>query len=336
LGLSGKEFFVRDLVIDDQYGVVKSTATVQDAAKKMKELGVPDLVVVEEGTEKILGVIADFDIVQNVVAKGTDCTNAKVISTMYTIDPVNLDTPVSVAFTRMQNLRVNIVPVVQNGKLVGVASIQDCWSYIPDVIPDERGLIPVSNTRVAEFWFASIAAVTAFILGIVFPLAGVFGFFIADQADVMTLLGLADVRGGLLFFYLFEAHGTDFFVPILSLIEQGGVIWGAIIAISTLLLIFGIVGLLALIYTSFADTKNIRTGRMIRFFLPSIVVLLLVLEWIFFAIAFASASLPVVANVDPIGLTMSIIAMVLIIFAINRDYIFREKGLVESQEAEVK
>ena len=336
MGLSGKEFFVRDLVIDDQYGVVKSTATVQDAAKKMKELGVPDLVVVEEGTEKILGVIADFDIVQNVVAKGTDCTNAKVISTMYTIDPVNLDTPVSVAFTRMQNLRVNIVPVVQNGKLVGVASIQDCWSYIPDVIPDERGLIPVSNTRVAEFWFASIAAVTAFILGIVFPLAGVFGFFIADQADVMTLLGLADVRGGLLFFYLFEAHGTDFFVPILSLIEQGGVIWGAIIAISTLLLIFGIVGLLALIYTSFADTKNIRTGRMIRFFLPSIVVLLLVLEWIFFAIAFASASLPVVANVDPIGLTMSIIAMVLIIFAINRDYIFREKGLVESQEAEVK
>ena len=336
MGLSGKEFFVRDLVIDDQYGVVKSTATVQDAAKKMKELGVPDLVVVEEGTEKVLGVIADFDIVQNVVAKGTDCTNAKVISTMYTIDPVNLDTPVSVAFTRMQNLRVNIVPVVQNGKLVGVASIQDCWSYIPDVIPDERGLIPVSNTRVAEFWFASIAAVTAFILGIVFPLAGVFGFFIADQADVMTLLGLADVRGGLLFFYLFEAHGTDFFVPILSLIEQGGVIWGAIIAISTLLLIFGIVGLLALIYTSFADTKNIRTGRMIRFFLPSIVVLLLVLEWIFFAIAFASASLPVVANVDPIGLTMSIIAMVLIIFAINRDYIFREKGLVESQEAEVK
>ncbi|TFG11110.1 MAG: CBS domain-containing protein, partial [Promethearchaeota archaeon] len=283
-----------------------------------------------------LGVIADFDIVQNAVAEGTDCSNAKVISTMYTIDPVSLDTPVSVAFTRMQDVRVNGVPVVENGKLVGVASIQDCWSYIPDVIPDERGLIPVSNTRVAEFWFASIAAVTAFILGILFPLAGVFGFFIADQADIMTLLGLADVRGGLLFFYLFEAHGTDFFVPILSLIEQGGAIWGAIIAISTLLLIFGIVGLLALIYTSFADIKNIRTGRMIRFFLPSVIVLLLVLEWIFFALAFASASIPVVANVDPIGLTMSIIAMILIIIAINRDYIFREKGLVESQEAEVK
>lgn len=336
MGLSGKEYFVRDLVINDEYGVVKSTATVQDAAKKMKELGVPDLVVVEEGTDKVLGVIADFDIVQNVVAEGTDCSNAKVISTMYKIDPVKLDTPVSEAFTRMQNLRVNVVPVVEDGKLVGVCTIQDCWSYIPDVIPDERGLIPVSNTKVAEFWFASISAVTAFILGILLPLVGVFGFFIADQADVMTLLGLADVRGGLLNFFLFEAHGLDFFVPILSLIEQGGVIWAVVVAISTLLVIFGVIGLLALIYSSYADTKNIRTGRVVRILLPSMVVLLLVLEWIFFAIGFALASIPVVAGVDPIGLTMSIIAMVLFIVAINRDYIFKEKGLVESKEAEVK
>jgi hypothetical protein len=322
LGLSGKEYIVRDLVIDDQYGIIKSTATVQDAAKKMKQLGVPDLVVVEEGSEKVLGVIADFDIVQNAVAEGTDCSSASVISTMYTIDPVNL--------------RVNIVPVVEDGKLVGVASIQDCWSYIPDVIPDERGLIPVTNTKVAEFWFASIAAIVAFIFGILFPLAGVFGFYIANQADVMTLLGLADVRGGLLFFYLFEAHGTDFFVPILSLIQQGGAIWGVIVAISTLLLIFGIIGLFALIYTSFADTKNMHTGGLVRILLPSLVVILLVLEWIFFAIAFAVASLPVAVSVDPIGLTMSIIAMILILLAINRDYIFIEKGLAESKESEVK
>ncbi|MEJ2296569.1 MAG: hypothetical protein P8Y23_17620, partial [Candidatus Lokiarchaeota archaeon] len=248
----------------------------------------------------------------------------------------NLDTPVSLAFTRMQNLQVNVVPVVEDGKLVGVASIQDCWSYIPDVIPDEIGLIPVSNTRVAEFWFASIAAVAAFIFGILFPLAGIFGFFIADQADVMTLLGLADVRGGLLFFYLFEAHGTDFFVPILSLIQQGGAIWAVIVVISTLLLIFGIIGLLALVYSTYADTKNIHTGGLIRILLPSLVVILLILEWIFFAIAFAIASPPVAVSVDPIGLTMSIIAMILILLAINRDYIFVEKRLAESQESEVK
>ena len=41
LGLSKKEYFIKDLVIDDEYGVIDSNATIQEAAKKMKELGVP-------------------------------------------------------------------------------------------------------------------------------------------------------------------------------------------------------------------------------------------------------------------------------------------------------
>lgn len=81
MSLTKKEYYVRDLVIDDEYGVIESTATVQDAAKKMKELGVPDLVVIEG--EKILGVIADFDIIQNVVAKGSDSKIEKVIFYVY-------------------------------------------------------------------------------------------------------------------------------------------------------------------------------------------------------------------------------------------------------------
>jgi CBS domain-containing protein len=36
----------------------------------MKELGVPDLVVVEGEAKKVLGVIADFDIIQDVIAEG--------------------------------------------------------------------------------------------------------------------------------------------------------------------------------------------------------------------------------------------------------------------------
>jgi len=128
MGLSSKEYFVKDLVIDDEYGIIESNATVQEAAKKMKELGVPDLVVVETGTEKVLGAIADFDIIQNVVSEGKDVKSEKVISTMYKIEPVNLNSPVSEAFNRMRDLRVNVIPVVENGKLIGVCSIQDCWS----------------------------------------------------------------------------------------------------------------------------------------------------------------------------------------------------------------
>lgn len=126
-----KEYYVRDLVINDEYGIIDSKATIQDAAKKMKELGVPDLVVIKEEKQKVIGVIADFDIIQNVVAEGNDAKTEKVISTMYKISPVTLDTPVTEAFNRMRNLNVNVVPVVENEKLVGVCTIHDCWSYIP-------------------------------------------------------------------------------------------------------------------------------------------------------------------------------------------------------------
>ena len=40
LSLSKKEYFVKDLIIDDEYGVIDSKATIQEAAKKMKEIGV--------------------------------------------------------------------------------------------------------------------------------------------------------------------------------------------------------------------------------------------------------------------------------------------------------
>jgi len=335
MGLSGKDYYVKDLVIDDDYGIIDSKATIQEAAKKMKELGVPDLVVVEESTENVLGVIGDFDIVQNVVATGGDPKTEKVIAAMYKITPVTLETPVVEAFARMRDLDVNIVPVIENGILKGVCTIQDCWSYIPDENIDDIGLIPVANTRVAEFWFASVCSIIAFIFGIILPLVGMFGFFKADQAAIMSLLGLADVRGGVLTFYLFEAHGPDFFVPIINLFSRAGVIWLLIVIVSVLLLVFGFIGLFALIYTSFADARNLRTSRIIRYVAPGLLILFMALLWILFAIGFAVATPPVLASLDGVGLIMSILSMILILAALNRDYIFRQKEIAKSIKSEV-
>ena len=335
MGLSRKEYYVKDLVINDEYGVIDSNATIQKAAQKMKEIGIPDLVVLEQGSDKVLGVIADFDIIQKIVAEGGDPKTANVLTAMYKIQPVSLNTPVTEAFTRMRELQVNVIPVVENGKLVGVCSIQDCWSYIPDENIDEIGLIPVENTKVAEFWFASVSSLIGFILGIILPLVGVVGLFVANQEDIMSLLGLADVRGGNLIFYLFEAHGTDFFVPIINLATKSGGIWILIVVFSTLVLIFGFLGLFSLIYTSFADARKIRTGIIFRFIIPSLMIIFLVVEWILFGIGFATATLPVAASVDPIGLTLSIISMLLFIAAINRDYVFRQKESASSKNNEV-
>ncbi len=335
MALSEKEFYIRDLVIDDEYGIIDSNATIQDAAKKMKELGVPDLVVIEGETQKVIGVIADFDIVKNVVAEGSDSKTERVVSTMYTITPVSLDTPVEEAFTRMRDLYVNVVPVVENEKLIGVATIQDCWSYIPDKIVDEIGLIPVRNTKVAEFWFASACAIIAFVLGILLPTLGVFSYFTGNQIDLMSFLNMGPI-GGKVTFHVFEARGVNFFVQLTDLISTNGEIWLVVVIIGILMLVFGIIGLISIIYASFSNVKNYRTGRLIQYLIPGLMLVFMVLEWIFYAIGFAIAEPSVDIKVDGIGLTLSIISMLLILGAIFRDYIFREKESPQSETREVK
>ncbi len=329
-----KEYFVRDLVIDDEYGIIDSNASIQDAAKKMKELGVPDLVVVEGENQKVLGVIADFDIVQNTVAEGRDVKTENVVSAMYRISPVNLDTPVTDAFTRMRDLNVNVVPVVEKEKLVGVCSIHDCWSFIPDQNVDEVGLIPVRNTKVAEFWFASVCAILAFTLSILLPLAGVIGFYTGNQLDLMSLLGIGPV-GGKITFTLFEARGLGIMVPFLDLFIRNGPIWLVIGIFSILLLISGIVALFSIVYTSFSDTRNLQTGWIIRTIVPGLAVFFIAFEWILFGIAFALETPQPIIAIDPIGLTLSIISMILLLLAINRDYIFRGIEAPEAKTSEV-
>jgi len=323
IDLSKKEYFVKDLVIEDEYGVIESTATIQDAAKKMKELGVPDLVVVEG--EEVLGVIADIDIVQNIVAEGKDSKTEKVISTMYKIEPVSLESPVTEAFSRMRDLQVNVVPVVEDGKLKGVSTIQDCWSYIPDADVDEIGLIPVSDTRNAEFWFASCCTIVAFVLGLIFPLVGIFGFFSGNSADLLSFFGIAAIEGEFVLFGLFEARGINFLVPFVNLINTNGIIWLIIVIFSVLVVIFGILALFSIIFSSYSKARNIQTGLLVQFILPILFVVFLIINWILFGVAFAIAVPNPNVTVDGVGLTFSIISMILVIAAVYRDYFFRQK-----------
>jgi len=325
LGLSRKEYFVKDLVIDDEYGVIESTATIQEAAKKMKELGVPDLVVVEGEAKKVLGVIADFDIIQGVIAEGKDSKEAKVIATMYKIEPVSLESPVTEAFTRMRDLQVNVVPVVEDGKLIGVSTIQDCWSYIPDDNIDDVGLIPVSDTRSAEFWFATVCTIIAFVFGVIFPLVGIFGFFSGNPADLLSFFGMAEIEGQIVLFGLFEARGINFLVPFVNLINTNGIIWLIIVIFSVLIVIFGILALFSIIFSSYSRVRNIQTGFLVQFLLPILFVAFLIINWILLGIAFAIAVPTPNVTVDGVGLTLSIISMILVLAAIYRDYFFRQK-----------
>ncbi|TXT64813.1 MAG: membrane protein of unknown function [Promethearchaeota archaeon] len=234
----------------------------------------------------------------------------------------------------MRELQVNVVPVVEDGKILGVCTIQDCWSYIPDQIVDEVGLIPTKNTKVVEFWFASVASILAFVLGVILPMAGIFGFFQADESELLSLFNIADIRGGMVSFYLFEARGNNFLIALADIVANNGGIWIFVIICSFLVLIFGILGMFSIIYNSFIDIRYVQTGKLIRYIIPALFVFALILEWIFYSIALAFSVPSINYTVDVIGLIMSILSMSLMLLAIFRDYLFRgsevqKQGLLE-------
>jgi len=238
---------------------------------------------------------------------------------------MSLDDPVTEAFARMRDLNVNVVPVVENEKLVGVCTIQDCWSYIPDEDYDGVGLIPVSDTRSAEFWFATVCTIIAFVLGVIFPLVGIFGFFSGNPADLLSFFGIAEIEGQIVLFGLFEARGINFLVPFVNLINTNGIIWLIIVIFSVLIVVFGILALFSIIFSSYSRGRNIQTGFLVQFLLPILFVVFLIINWILLGVAFAIAVPTPNVTVDGVGLTFSIISMILVIAAIYRDYFFRQK-----------
>lgn len=315
-----EEYHVRDLTIDDQFDIIGPDASIVDAAKKMRQKGIPDLVVIDPNSEEVLGVIGDFDIVQNIVAENKNNESSKVRQALYTIKPVDLNTPVSEAFKRMRDLNVNVVPVVDHGKFKGVVSIQDCWSYIPDERVDTVGLIKVANPKYAEFWMASVCAIIAFILTVLLPIADIYGFFVGSPDQVKDLFNLADITGGPITFFLFEATGSHFNGFFTTLINSEGPIWVFIVINSVLVLISGAVGLFSLFYASYSDMRNVRTGKVVRTVLPLLFVIFNMTEWIFLSIGLSTIEV----TVSSLGLALSILSMVLVLVAIFRNYFFRQ------------
>jgi hypothetical protein len=139
--------------------------------------------------------------------------------------------------------------------------------------------------------------------------------------------------GGEVTFHLFEVRGAGILVSFLDLFTRNGPIWLTIEIFSVFVLIFGIIGLFSLVYTSFSDTRNLQTGWIVKKVFPGLTVFFMAFQWILFGIAFAIATPSPEISIDSTGLAMSVFSMILILLAINRDYIFREKEISSSNES---
>ncbi|MFX0122712.1 MAG: cyclic nucleotide-binding/CBS domain-containing protein [Candidatus Hodarchaeota archaeon] len=316
-----KEFFIRDLTIDDEYDTITANKSVKDAALKMKELGIPDLVVVnEEDDKKVLGVIADFDIVTGLVAEGLSAETSKVTEVMYTIDPVTKDTPVSTAFSRMRDLDVSIIPVIEKDELIGVATITDCWGYLPEKYEDQRGLIAVNNPRFANYSFTLFMTLLYFCCAILAPLAGISGFLKAP------VLGYSDETA---VYYLFEARGgSGFWLRYFSVPGEYSLLWIGVFIYGIIFLILGIFSAFSVFHWANADYNQVKLSRNWQAIGLVVGISNLILEWIVFFIMSMIGALRVSGTItfDIIGLLLSGLAIIFLIVAVSRDIFFRESG----------
>lgn len=100
-------------------------ATLEQAAKELHMRRVGALVIIDDGGA-LLGVLSERDIVREVAARGASCLANRVSSAM-TRDVITAGPSETIddGLGRMTDRRVRHLPVLAEGKLVGIVSIGD-------------------------------------------------------------------------------------------------------------------------------------------------------------------------------------------------------------------
>ncbi|MCS6877780.1 MAG: CBS domain-containing protein [Geminicoccaceae bacterium] len=115
---------VREIMTRSAIARCAPDESVGDACRKMDE-GCCGSVLVCEG-DRLVGIFTERDLVRRVVAKGKDPARTRLRDVM-TIDPVTIgpDQPVREAIRIMDEGSFRYLPVVEEGKVVGIVSARD-------------------------------------------------------------------------------------------------------------------------------------------------------------------------------------------------------------------
>jgi CBS domain-containing protein len=100
-------------------------ATIVEAAQKMRDADVGPIIVLDK--DKVSGIVTDRDITVRAVAEGRDPKSVKLsqIVSGGNVETVSPDEPVETAIEKMKQRAVRRLPVVQDGKPVGIVSLGD-------------------------------------------------------------------------------------------------------------------------------------------------------------------------------------------------------------------
>ncbi len=111
--------------------LIEENKTVFHAAKKMAKERRGYVVVVKKG--KPIGILTDSDILEKVISKGKDPKKVKVKDVM--TSPIIIISPKEEVVEASRLMRKNLIkriPVVKNGKLVGIITDSDIASISPE------------------------------------------------------------------------------------------------------------------------------------------------------------------------------------------------------------
>ena len=100
-------------------------ATLADAAKELNARRVGAIVVLD-GDGALAGVLSERDIVREIAKSGPAALSSKVVDAMTkAVITATPDESIDVGMARMTDRRIRHLPVVENGRLVGIVSIGD-------------------------------------------------------------------------------------------------------------------------------------------------------------------------------------------------------------------
>jgi CBS domain-containing protein len=121
---------IPDIINNQDVHALPETATVFETAQKLLDLNVAALVVVDDGGG-LLGIVTERDMTRRVVAKGLDPKTTAVKDIM-TADPDTLgpDDSALDALELMRTRRYRHIPVVDDGRVVGMVSIRDLYETV--------------------------------------------------------------------------------------------------------------------------------------------------------------------------------------------------------------
>lgn len=131
---------VQDIMTKDVIAVDENVSALE-AAKIMTEKGISSLII--EKDHAPIGIISERDFVKKICAKDIMPSSIKVGSMMSKLQTfATPDTSVEVAVQRMVNHRIRRLPIISDGRVIGIITVTDLAKHLRTILLIEGVLSP--------------------------------------------------------------------------------------------------------------------------------------------------------------------------------------------------